>query len=150
MAAIVREVRPAILHAHSGYRGGEHALIALALRERFGIPVVYEVRGLFEAVWSPDPELAERSEQYARRLARRPASCARSTGSSRSRRRSQTSCHRAASRATKITIVPNGIDTDALGRPVRDPTSARRSGSMAGSSSATSATSTTGAKGSAS
>ncbi len=46
MAAIVRAVRPSILHAHSGYRGGDQALVALALRERFGIPVVYEVRGL--------------------------------------------------------------------------------------------------------
>ncbi|HEX5828560.1 MAG TPA: glycosyltransferase, partial [Candidatus Limnocylindrales bacterium] len=65
---VVREVRPAVLHAHSGNRGGEQALMALALRERFGIPVVYEVRGVFESVWTNDTAMAERSELYARRL----------------------------------------------------------------------------------
>src|SRR5829696_1230699 len=69
LARVVRETRPAILHAHSGHRGGEHALMALAVREQFGIPVVYEVRGLFEGVWTPDVALAERSELFARRLA---------------------------------------------------------------------------------
>ena len=69
LVPIVREVRPAILHAHSGHRGGEYALVALALRERFGLPVVYEVRGLFEAVWTKDLERAERSELFSMRVA---------------------------------------------------------------------------------
>ena len=81
-----REKRvPAVLYSHGksmpismvnkdvtkilNIEGGEHALIALALRERFGIPVVYEVRGVFEAVWNRDQALAARSEQYARRMA---------------------------------------------------------------------------------
>ena len=38
MVPIVARFRPAILHAHSGYRGGDHALVALALRERSGSP----------------------------------------------------------------------------------------------------------------
>jgi glycosyltransferase involved in cell wall biosynthesis len=66
---VIREVRPAILQAHSGHRGGEHALVALALREKTGIPVVYEVRGLFESVWSSEDIDVEHAELFARRLA---------------------------------------------------------------------------------
>jgi glycosyltransferase involved in cell wall biosynthesis len=57
-ATIVEQLRPAIVHAGSGYRGYELALVALALRERFAIPVVYEVRGFLEGTWSPDRRLA--------------------------------------------------------------------------------------------
>jgi glycosyltransferase involved in cell wall biosynthesis len=66
---VVRELRPAILHVHSGHRGGELVLPALALRRRLGIPVVYEVRGVFESSWTADTRYAERAELYHRRLA---------------------------------------------------------------------------------
>src|SRR5207244_7257400 len=68
LVPLVRELRPAILHVHSGHRGGELVLVALALRKRFGIPVVYEVRGLFESTWTPDLRYAEHPEFFARRL----------------------------------------------------------------------------------
>ena len=57
-AGLVERIRPAILQAGSGFRGYELALVALALRERYAIPVVYEVRGFLEATWSPDRRLA--------------------------------------------------------------------------------------------
>ena len=120
MAAIVRTVRPSILHAHSGYRGGDQALVALALRERFGIPVVYEVRGLFEAVWAEDPVMAERSELYARRLAQETRLMNAVDGVIAI---SDALALELSSRGIprdKITVVPNGIDIEALGRPVRD------------------------------
>jgi glycosyltransferase involved in cell wall biosynthesis len=120
MADAVRDVRPAILHAHSGYRGGEHALIALGLRETFGIPVVYEVRGLFEAVWSPDPVLAERSEQYRRRLAMETRILHEVDGVLAI---SEVLADELVGRGiprSRITIIPNGIDPDALGSPDRD------------------------------
>lgn len=47
-ARLVQELRPAVLHAHSNH---VNAQVALALRERFGIPVVYEVRGFLEETW---------------------------------------------------------------------------------------------------
>jgi glycosyltransferase involved in cell wall biosynthesis len=53
---LVRSLRPAVLHAHSNH---VNAQVALALRQRFGIPVVYEVRGFLEETWrsrSSDPE----------------------------------------------------------------------------------------------
>ncbi len=120
MAAVVREVRPAILHAHSGHRGGEHALIALALRGRFGVPVVYEVRGLFEAVWSRDQALAARSEQYARRMAQETRILHAVDGVlAISEALADEMVERGIPRS-RITVIPNGIDADALGSGERD------------------------------
>jgi glycosyltransferase involved in cell wall biosynthesis len=65
-AALTRRLRPAVLHAASNYA---NARIALALRERYGLPVVYEVRGFWEDTWlSRYPDAAERatSELYQR------------------------------------------------------------------------------------
>ncbi|MQY04438.1 glycosyltransferase family 4 protein [Actinomadura macrotermitis] len=50
---LVERLRPAVLHAASNH---VNAQIALALRERHGVPVVYEVRGFLEESWlSRDP-----------------------------------------------------------------------------------------------
>ena len=46
--ALVRLLRPAVLHAATDHRNGS---IALAVRERTGVPVVYEVRGFLEQTW---------------------------------------------------------------------------------------------------
>jgi glycosyltransferase involved in cell wall biosynthesis len=64
--ALTRQLRPAVLHAASNYA---NARLALALRERYGLPVVYEVRGFWEDTWlSRYPDAAERanSELYQR------------------------------------------------------------------------------------
>jgi glycosyltransferase involved in cell wall biosynthesis len=58
--------RAGVLHAASNYA---NARLALALRERYGLPVVYEVRGFWEDTWlSRYPDAAERakSELYQR------------------------------------------------------------------------------------
>ncbi|MQA83983.1 MAG: glycosyltransferase [Streptosporangiales bacterium] len=47
-ADLVAGLRPAVLHAASNH---VNAQIALALRDRFGLPVVYEVRGFLEDSW---------------------------------------------------------------------------------------------------
>lgn len=67
-APVVRELAPAIIHAHSGFRGYDSALVGLALARHFGLPFVYEVRGFFESLWSSDRDWAERSETYVRRI----------------------------------------------------------------------------------
>ncbi len=60
-AALAGRLRPAVLHAASNFA---NARLALTLRERSGLPVVYEVRGFWEDTWlSRHPELAG-SEQY--------------------------------------------------------------------------------------
>jgi glycosyltransferase involved in cell wall biosynthesis len=63
-AGLTDRIRPAVLHAASNFA---NARIALALRERYGLPVVYEVRGFWEDTWlsrHPDPGRLARSERY--------------------------------------------------------------------------------------
>jgi len=47
-ARLTERLQPAVLHAASNYA---NAVIALALREATGLPVVYEVRGFWEDTW---------------------------------------------------------------------------------------------------
>jgi glycosyltransferase involved in cell wall biosynthesis len=65
-ARLTEQLRPAVLHAASNYA---NAVIALALGERYGLPVVYEVRGFWEDTWlSRHPNGADlaSSELYRR------------------------------------------------------------------------------------
>jgi glycosyltransferase involved in cell wall biosynthesis len=65
-AELTTKINPAVLHAASNYK---NATIALALGERYGLPVVYEVRGFWEDTWlSRHPNAAElaHSELYRR------------------------------------------------------------------------------------
>ena len=64
----VRRIRPDVIHVSSGRRGFETALVALALKGKTGIPVVYEVRSFFEANWTPNLELEESGEIFRRRM----------------------------------------------------------------------------------
>ncbi len=45
---LVEQLRPAVLHAATNHLNGQ---LAIALRERYGIPVIYEVRGFLEDSW---------------------------------------------------------------------------------------------------
>ncbi|MGP4091524.1 glycosyltransferase family 4 protein [Streptomyces sp. KR55] len=45
---LVERLRPAVLHAATDHGNGR---VALALREAYGLPVVYEVRGFLEDTW---------------------------------------------------------------------------------------------------
>jgi glycosyltransferase involved in cell wall biosynthesis len=47
-ARLTQRLQPAVLHAASNYA---NAVIALALRDAMGLPVVYEVRGFWEDTW---------------------------------------------------------------------------------------------------
>ena len=65
-AGLTRQLRPAVLHAASNYA---NARLALALRERYSLPVVYEVRGFWEDTWLsryPDNDKLASSELYQR------------------------------------------------------------------------------------
>ena len=122
--SLVRQLRPGVLHAASNYA---NARLALALRERYGLPVVYEVRGFWEDTWlSRYPDAAERatSELYQRN------------------RELETQCMLAADLvvtlgeamrdeivargvpAAKVEIVPNAVSAEFL-RPLPDATTLR-------------------------
>ena len=65
-ARLTEELRPAVLHAASNY---VNAVVALAIGKRYGLPVVYEVRGFWEDTWlsrHPDSEKMASSELYRR------------------------------------------------------------------------------------
>jgi len=65
-ARLTEQIRPSVLHAASNYA---NAMVALALGERYGLPVVYEVRGFWEDTWlsrHPDGADLSRSELYRR------------------------------------------------------------------------------------
>jgi glycosyltransferase involved in cell wall biosynthesis len=47
-ARLITRLRPAVLHAASNHLNGQ---LALALREDFGLPVIYEARGFWEETW---------------------------------------------------------------------------------------------------
>lgn len=64
----VLELRPDVIHVSSGRRGYETALVALALRAKTGVPVVYEVRSFFEGTWTSDLALEEDAELFRRRF----------------------------------------------------------------------------------
>jgi glycosyltransferase involved in cell wall biosynthesis len=68
-AALTSRLRPGVLHAASNFA---NARVALALRERYGLPVVYEVRGFWEDTWLsryPDSDKLAGSELYQRNRA---------------------------------------------------------------------------------
>lgn len=69
LTPVVAEEAPDLIHVHSGHRGTEAALVALAVGRMLDVPVVYEVRGFFEALWTRDTAWAERAEIYHRRRA---------------------------------------------------------------------------------
>src|SRR3954471_4964825 len=59
---LVERLRPSVLHAASNHL---NAAVALELRDRYGVPVAYEVRGFLEDSWlSRDPARTERDEFY--------------------------------------------------------------------------------------
>jgi glycosyltransferase involved in cell wall biosynthesis len=65
-ARLTEQLRPAVLHAASNYA---NAVIALALGQRYGLPVVYEVRGFWEDTWlsrHADSDKRASSELYRR------------------------------------------------------------------------------------
>ncbi|MBB5788445.1 glycosyltransferase family 4 protein [Jiangella mangrovi] len=119
-AARVAEVSPSIIHVHSGHRGYEPALVGLALAREFDLPLVYEVRGFFESLWSREAAWNERGELYERRIA------------------TEIRCMRAADAVVtlsesmraeimsrgidgaKVHVVPNGVDVSAFHPGQRD------------------------------
>jgi glycosyltransferase involved in cell wall biosynthesis len=124
-AALTERLRPSVLHAASNFA---NARLALALRERYGLPVVYEVRGFWEDTWLsryPDSDKLAGSELYQRN------------------RQLETQCMLAADLvvtlgeamreeivargvpADKILIVPNAVSEEFL-RPLPDASALRR------------------------
>lgn len=111
LVAVVEIEKPELLHAHSGHRGYDSALVALTVGRHFGLPVVYEVRGFFESLWTSDTGWAEQSEVYRRRY-ETEARCMKQADAvvtlSESMRDDIVS---RGVRPERVHVVPNGVDT---------------------------------------
>lgn len=120
LARLVRDLRPSVLHAATDHHNGQ---VALAAGKRFGIPVVYEVRGFLEESWlAHDPARTRDDPHY------------------RTSRELETRCMREADLVItlgtamreeiidrgvdpdRVVVVPNGIDEEFLDPlPARGP-----------------------------
>lgn len=127
LEVVLRE-RPALLHVHSGHRGYDLGVVGAALATATGLPWVYELRGLFESLWTSDQRRAERGETYARRL-EREADLARSAGVAVTL--AGTMKADLVARGVPedhVVVVPNAVDPDALRPTPRDVELQRRVG----------------------
>ena len=126
-AEIVRSERPAILHVASGHRGYEYGLVGVALRERLGIPLVYEVRGFFETSWAseaiehdPDVDLAS-AELTRRRIATEGRILAAADGIVTLGEAMRDELIAQGAPADRIAVVPNGFDPTMFAPTPPDP-----------------------------
>lgn len=126
-AALALDQRPALVHVASGHRGYEYGLVGLALRERLGVPLVYEVRGFFETSWAseaierdPEVDLAT-AELTRRRLATeaRILSTADAVVTLGEAMRDELIAQ--GTPAERITVVPNGFDPAVFTPTAPDP-----------------------------
>lgn len=112
LAPVVAAERPELVHVHSGHRGYDAALVGLAAARATGLPLVYEVRGFFESLWTSDAEWAEHGEVYQRRFdtERRCMLAADAVVTLSESMRSEIVSRGVP--AAKVHVVPNGVQTD--------------------------------------
>jgi glycosyltransferase involved in cell wall biosynthesis/tetratricopeptide (TPR) repeat protein len=125
LASLVHRIRPSVIHAASDYRNG---LLALRLGELYGLPVVYEVRGFWEESWLTGADRDATSDEYRLRQERDTECMLRADAVV---TLSEGMAEQIVARgvpAAKITLVPNGVDTDHFVPVGRDPALARRLG----------------------
>jgi len=127
-ARIARQVAPSIIHAGSGHRGYETALVGAALRAHIRQPLVYEVRSFFESTWSADPNWNERGEQYQRR---HDAETAAMRGADHVVTIAEAMRDDIIARGVdpeRVTVIPNGVDASAFTPEAPDPALRRQYG----------------------
>lgn len=110
--AVVRDVRPALLHVSSGNRGYETMLVALAIKAKTGLPVVYEFRSFHDATWTRRQELHDRGETYLRRRAMESITMAAADAVLTLNEAMREELVRMGCSAEKIFLVPNGVDLE--------------------------------------
>lgn len=121
LAPIVAEQDPDLIHVHSGNRGYEAALVALAVGQALSLPVVYEVRGFFESLWTSQNPWSEKAEIYHRRYAQE-ARCMRQADAvvTLSESMKEDIVARGIP-AERVHVVPNGVDPSVFIPRERDP-----------------------------
>ena len=117
-ARLVRRLQPTVLHAHSNHVNGQ---VGLALRSQFGIPLVYEVRGLLEETWlsrtggSPDSDFYRLTRDAETRVMRAADAVVTLSESMREQLLAR------GVPASRIHVVPNCVDAAWWEAPGADP-----------------------------
>lgn len=120
-ATHVRDLSPEIIHAHSGHHGFDNALVGLALGRHFDVPVVYEMRGFFEAAWTGSTDWVESSEYYRRRMAMEQFCMARANAIVTLSESMKADVVGRGVDDDKIVVVPNGVDAQHFAPRARRP-----------------------------
>jgi len=124
-AVLVERLRPAVLQPASSYF---NALVALALKRHFGLPMVYEVRGFQEDSWASRRQDAAGTEYYEGRY-RAEALCMREADGVITLADVMKS--EIAERGVdpdRITVIPNAVDVERFTPRLKDPALARSLG----------------------
>lgn len=127
---VVREQRPAMLHVHSGGRGYDLGLVGAAVARASGLPWVYEVRGLFESLWTAHGARAERGETFERRMAKEAELVSTADAAVTLAETMRADLVARGVEAEHVTVVPNAVDPEGLAPQDRDETLARRWGTQ--------------------
>ncbi len=117
---LVEGLRPAVLQPASNH---VNAQVALALRDRYGIPVVYEVRGFLEETWRSraSADVADSDRYRASREVE--TACMREADAvvTLSETMRQDILARGGTDPECVVVVPNAVDVDRFLPGVRDP-----------------------------
>ncbi|MDV3219802.1 glycosyltransferase family 4 protein [Intrasporangium sp.] len=121
LAPVVSREQPEIVHVHSGSRGYEAALVGLAVAQATGLPLVYEVRGFFESLWTSDASWAEQSEMFQRRFDTETRCMLAADAVVTLSESMRSEIVRRGVPAERVHVVPNGVETDIFVPTPRDP-----------------------------
>ncbi len=127
-AGIARQVQPALIHASSGHRGFETALVGLAVRAHIRRPMVYEVRSFFEATWSADADWNESGEQYHRRFDAESGAMQAADHVITIAESMRADIVSRGVPEDRVTVIPNGVDADSFTPEPPDPALRQRYG----------------------
>lgn len=120
-ARLAEQIRPAVIHASSGHRGFEFALVGAALRRHIGVPLVYEVRSFFESTWGGDEAFGESGEQYQRRFDAETRAMQQADHVITIAESMQAEIIERGVDPDRITVIPNGVDADLFQPAPKDP-----------------------------
>ena len=120
-ADVARRVRPAVIHASSGHRGFEFALVGAALRQHLGRPLVYEVRSFFESTWGGDEAWGEIGEMYQRRFDAETRAMRQADHVITIAEAMRSEIIERGVAPDRITVIPNGVDAELFRPRPKDP-----------------------------
>lgn len=115
--ALVREERPAVIHAASNFEVG---LAAIAAAHRLGLPVIYEVRGLWEVTRASRDPGVEGSELFETQVRLETAAATSADRVIAITHALKDELVRRGVPAERVIVVPNGVDPDLFVAAPRD------------------------------